>query len=397
MKYELTISPNYNEHWGWREAIRELIQNGVDSHAKDETNEFSLVWEDGGNTLKFINTKSKLDINTLLLGGTDKQNDRVTIGHFGEGYKVASLVLLRLGCTFTVYNYLAGEKWVATFEQSSKWADALILTYTVTKIKPRDIGLVIVVGNINAVKTSYEYSDVDVYDIDSIWLSPDSYAMIGEQNIIKTSYGDVITDPEYKGKLYVNGLFVEDSDTDYGYNFKAEYMELDRDRRACPWFDRQSTTSNMLGEAYCAGLIDSSAFNNLVVANASDVHYMGYGYCGGDGNSETINNMLIENFKTTHPGENVIPCNDDGSVAMIKALGGTPVKVEYNLYKFLRNWAEQCIAELKAVPVAEDMSIVDRLTRFGQIYRKDWSIDCKCDFDELVAQIATMLTMENDN
>ena len=64
-------------------------------------------------TLFVGNKKGTLGTNTLLLGTTSKAGNNNFIGKFGEGYKVATVVLLRLGKKVTVYNGNANEIWTA--------------------------------------------------------------------------------------------------------------------------------------------------------------------------------------------------------------------------------------------------------------------------------------------
>lgn len=102
--YELTLTPNYVSDWNFNDALRELIQNGTDQEVLDSDNEFQIDYSPKEKVLRLKNRKSVLKINTLLLGRSSKANNEDTVGQFGEGYKIAALVLNRLGKTFTIYN-----------------------------------------------------------------------------------------------------------------------------------------------------------------------------------------------------------------------------------------------------------------------------------------------------
>lgn len=102
--YELTLTPNYVSDWNFNDALRELIQNGTDQEVLDPDNEFQIDYSPKEKVLRLKNRKSVLKINTLLLGRSSKANNEDTVGQFGEGYKIAALVLNRLGKTFTIYN-----------------------------------------------------------------------------------------------------------------------------------------------------------------------------------------------------------------------------------------------------------------------------------------------------
>ena len=109
-KYELSLSPEYVSHWGIVEAVREIFQNAIDQAAVQEDNPmffsyeknevksagWGMTYEQDG-VLRIGNRDSILDAKSLLLGATTKRDDQKTIGQFGEGYKIATLVLLRSG------------------------------------------------------------------------------------------------------------------------------------------------------------------------------------------------------------------------------------------------------------------------------------------------------------
>lgn len=72
-----------------------------------------------------------------------------------EGYKIAALVLNRLGKTFTIYNNEKNEVWESRFKNSEKWLEKILCFY-VSKRKTDDHGLCIEVGNV----TQGEFNDL---------------------------------------------------------------------------------------------------------------------------------------------------------------------------------------------------------------------------------------------
>ena len=76
--YELPISIDYVQHWGMAEAIREIIQNALDSESP-----FAYTLED--NTLTISSSHARLEPTSLLLGSTTKADNKEAIGSFGEG------------------------------------------------------------------------------------------------------------------------------------------------------------------------------------------------------------------------------------------------------------------------------------------------------------------------
>ena len=119
MKYELSITPGYCSGWTVVQAVRELLQNAIDSNAPFEV-------EFNGNSISIISRGVTLPVNTLLLGSTDKFNDTSKIGNFGEGYKIALLILTRKNKKPIVYN--GKRTWTTRFTYSKAFqADVLTI------------------------------------------------------------------------------------------------------------------------------------------------------------------------------------------------------------------------------------------------------------------------------
>ena len=72
---ELTITPNYVSDWDFCDAVRELIQNGIDQETLDSENAFDISYDEEEKTLQLCSPKSSLEINTLLLGCSTKTVD----------------------------------------------------------------------------------------------------------------------------------------------------------------------------------------------------------------------------------------------------------------------------------------------------------------------------------
>lgn len=90
-----TISPSYCPDWSVIEALRELVQEGLDvsvcygcrSTTRWTTDGWFEVEDDGPG----------LSLSSLVMGVSGKREVEGTIGQFGEGLKLACLVLARLG------------------------------------------------------------------------------------------------------------------------------------------------------------------------------------------------------------------------------------------------------------------------------------------------------------
>ena len=94
-------------------------------------------------------------------------------------------------------------------------------------------------------------------------------AFVEGADIFTTKTGQILLDSMYKGKLFVAGLYISTDDRlHYGYNFKPEYIELDRDRRMIQSFELQWKTSEMWRT------IGDDRIITMVKNNADDVRYI---------------------------------------------------------------------------------------------------------------------------
>ena len=156
-KYELTIDTNYVKNWDIGEAIRELFQNSLDEQEENPDNVAYFHYSNIDNRLTIGNKLSTLNVETLLLGVSSKSDSENTVGQFGEGYKIATMVLLRTGHNVTFYNYGAKEVWHTKLKKSRRYGGRLVPVFDVDKKYPwttvPNRNLEIVVENV----TSEEY------------------------------------------------------------------------------------------------------------------------------------------------------------------------------------------------------------------------------------------------
>lgn len=91
-----TISPDYCHTWGIKEALRELIQEGLDVKALYECESMIRYFDD---IERFVieDNGPGLPLSSLAMGNSSKRDNTETIGQFGEGLKLACLVLARFG------------------------------------------------------------------------------------------------------------------------------------------------------------------------------------------------------------------------------------------------------------------------------------------------------------
>lgn len=351
--YELTLTPDYVSEWTFNDAIRELIQNGTDQEALDRENHFEVGYDRERQVLQLKNTRSVLKVNTLLLGRGSKARNEDTVGRFGEGYKIAALVLNRLGKTFTVLNNGRKEIWRSGFKNSEKWNDK-ILAFYVSKRKTEDSGLCIEVGNV---------SRSEYMDMSEVWIKMCGF----DYGRVGTQYGEILTDEEFAGRVFVNGLFVDcHSDLQYGYNFKPKYIELERDRKTCDTWNVEEVTSKMVAEGMVNGGLPIEVVRRMVESGKDDVYHLKFHTYLGD--VKKVQKMLVESFDQQNPKPFSIPVSSQEEVAKVKAYGGNPVVVPAQVAELLREEAGRRFEELVELPCGSGMTLRERFLRWYGAY-----------------------------
>lgn len=318
-KYELTISTDYVRDWGFLQALREFVQNAIDESRQNSDNTYFFHYDKKTQTFTIGNKHSVLNIDSLLLGVTTKSDDKHTIGQFGEGYKIATMVLLRTGHTVTFYNYGAKEVWTTKLVKSRRYGGQRVPTFYVDKNYPwqstPDNDLTIKIGNV----TEEEYESL----VD--------YILLFQKDLGKTldcdDIGTILLEERFKGKVFVSGLYVCTNDRlNYGYNIKPEYLALDRDRQTVADFDLVWTTSRMWGKQ-----ITDAAFRKLFFSESNyDIHYL-----DSMVSYSSLSESVLEEFYAKY-GTNAIPVSSQEEFDVIKSLGGHPVFVSRPVATCLR-------------------------------------------------------------
>lgn len=258
-RYELTISPDYVKTWGLYQALREIFQNAVDQQSVDLDNKMSWLYSE--NTLSISSKKSGLLKSSLLLGNTSKADDKTTIGKFGEGYKLALMVLLRTGYKVKIYNYKYKELWIPKIINSRRYDSKLLVIDVkkhVFKSVP-DSDLTFVIDKISN-------SDFDIVRTKFLFMYKE------KPSVIDTKFGSVLTDDSQKGKIYTNGLFVcncQDEEIRFGYDIKPEFLILDRDREIIDSFNFTWLTSKLWSSHN-----DNDFVCELIKDKAADVKFI---------------------------------------------------------------------------------------------------------------------------
>lgn len=246
-RFDLGMSVKYCPQWGIVEAVREFFQNGLDEERADSSHKF--YWEYDPETMELVvgNENCKLDTKSLLLGMTTKTGKAEMIGQHGEGYKVATVVLMRLGKKVVIYNRKANEQWESKIVKSRRYqADVVVF----------DISKISLFNRIQECSLVFSIQGVTPEEFEAIKKSNLHLQTFDERDYISTEYGDILLDEAHSGRFYVGGLAVTRSKyAKYGYNFKPEMVSLDRDRSFMDNIDTQFLCSKTLAASGNSDLI----------------------------------------------------------------------------------------------------------------------------------------------
>lgn len=224
--YEITISPNYVSNWGINEAIREILQNAIDA----DKNGYKKSIYYSGDILYINNEGISLSAKDLILGCSSKSDQNGMIGKYGEGFKLALVALLRKGMNVYVDNN--DKLWSPSFKVSEQFGTQVL------NIEESDDG--------RGEGLTFVISPVDQQLYNSLL---NYFPCIDESfgNIVNCDNGQILLDKQFKGKMYVEGLYIQTDDNfQYGYNFNSDVVELDRDRKAINYYELRALTAQSI-------------------------------------------------------------------------------------------------------------------------------------------------------
>lgn len=298
----LSLSPKYVTSWGLKEAIREILQNAIDCEADGATVDVSY----NNKTLTVSTIGTVLDKSTLLLGESGKDDSRY-IGKYGEGYKLALLVLTHL--EKTVYVHTQHETWFPRFDVSEVFGEECLMI----DVHPTDQDDEIVAFEIHDISQREMLS----FKKDFIALERFLGREVGATR--ESEYGTIMLNEEFKGRFYVNGLFVqEDTKFTYGYDFKSEYVDLDRDRRAINYYDLIELTSQALTDCGDVHILEKGLSDNIVDLRDPDKVL------------ETLSEEVSVNFKNHYFDKHDLPEGTLVGTEKVISVSGEPLVHEDN-------------------------------------------------------------------
>lgn len=369
-RFDLGMSINYCPTWGVVESVREFFQNAHDEEIVNPENKMYFGYNKDSKTLCIGNKNGRLTTNTLLLGQSSKRDNSETIGQHGEGYKVATVVLLRNGKGVKVYNRADKEVWTAKTIKSRRYqADVVVF----------DIEKVSIFKSVPDHDLIFEISGIDEDEYQAIVNSNlflqnlkegDDYIASNPGYPLTTCMCKVLTGERHAGKLFVGGLYVTTSKyAKYGYDFAPELVRLDRDRGFIDGIDLQFLTAKVISATGDTELINEAK-------NFWDGSY--FKYYLSNYKSVFDNSSYAEMFDKSYQefldenGEDAIPVQTTDDFNRLSRNGFNPVLVEEKDFFFYSG-----SSMYNPAPDIEDEhdagELADRL--------EDWFTDISLDHD----------------
>lgn len=369
-KFELTITPDYANDWTLIDGVRELFQNALDQQEMNSDSPMYVDYSPDEECLRIGNENSKLEIQSLLFGESTKRGNDNAIGQFGEGYKIATLVLLRCGKGIRFYNNAMNEVWEPRFVNSRIYQKK-ILTFFIDK--GAKTGRTDLMAEITGI-TPKEYERIVESNLHLQEPEPDS--------VYENDFGYILRNRRNAGKVFVNGLFVCDFlQYQYGYDFKPVHLKLGRDRKLVSDWDLKWLSSKMWRAAPPSALPE---LKKLIENESADVasydSVISYTYVS-TGNEDQLAELVYEQFKEDH-GEFAVPVSSHSEMAKVSERY-KPVVVK-DLYKKLIQRAKSYTLEEVYIP---QEGIVDKFTKLFNSIKDKLTMQEQIQFENCISKL----------
>lgn len=305
MKIPLTIEDGYVQDWGLFEGVREFMQNGRDATRAGCT--FDVVYSADSNTIKCRTVGATLEHRSLLLGHSSKRDRQDMLGNKGEGYKIGSLALLRLGKGVKIRT--GEEVWVPAIEFSKKF-NANVLVFDIDGGRKALNEVVVEITGVSqeewdGIKRKFLFIDDD------------------GQKVIESPVGSVIVDGV--GQIFVDGIEVCKLEKfSHGYNFRPNDVKLDRDRRLLGMWEASTLTAKVWEALYMKTTREHcDVVDKMLAGDVPDVEHFRYEWCVGLNTRKVVADRFKEKF-----GERAIPVRTESEAREIEFYGRHAAVVE---------------------------------------------------------------------
>lgn len=317
---DFPISANYVKRWGVWEAIREILQNAMDAH--EQGYEMDVTFDVLDTALAVRNRNVKLSRHALLLGESSKgQNSR---GQYGEGLKLALLVLVRAG--YAIDLHTGNEIWEPSLRVHQD-LDIETLHVDILEIDCVETSTVVFIQHKNMDADMIRMRAPGAFD-------PDGYPKTAQ----RVAYGN-------PGDIFCKGLWVENI-AGVNHAYELPNVSLDRDR-ACV---RRQDLSTGLGLAFDR-LSDEEFFDTLMNPDDASADVFMYPMFHHIDRAKRL-------FRSRYDVE-FLPADTEELAEQIRFYGYTPVPVSPIAMKVFRQANLTVVESLHRQPSAIISEIVD--------------------------------------
>lgn len=211
----------YLPKWGIKEALREIYQNFIDYGDYEE----EAVHRGNTVEVKLTSGWAPDSLEYLRIGNSKKESNHNTIGHHGEGLKMAFLILLREGFNAMIFTnkYAVYPEWY----HDSEIGSCFCFQYEIHDFTEAPYTL--------------------EFNCPSLWFTEFHESLIKPTDIIYAhpEWGDMVD--KKAGDIFSGGLFVANlGGMSRAYNIQPRHLPLDRDRCVPRAFDVEYAASMIL-------------------------------------------------------------------------------------------------------------------------------------------------------
>jgi len=278
MKIPLTISEDYCADWGLFEGVREFMQNARDAVRAGCS--FDAFYHPDESRLVVKTRGAVLEHKTLLLGKSTKRGRADMLGEQGEGYKIGSLVLCRMGKKIKIRT--GSEVWKPELEFSEQF-DSRLLTFNISGERKHKDEIVVEINGI----TKEEWAPIAHR---FLFLKDHKF------NAVESVSGTVLV--EGNGQIFVGGIWVcQLGSLKHGYDFLPSDVSLDRDRRLMKEWDAKVLSAKIWESLYLRAEGDYCwEVDEMLAAGADDVEHFRYDWCVGQNARKLVASRFQEKF-----------------------------------------------------------------------------------------------------
>lgn len=310
MKFQYPITADYVRDWSLREALRELVANGLDGQTALGAR-FEAKHDAKRDILHLVNYGVKVDVKALYFGGTSKSGDKRLIGQYGEGLKLAMLVCARTGVKLVIRN--GDEVWSPTIEEDKLGHNVLTLNIRKGSEKNQDFHIEV-----------HSISSESWHLIQDMFL-----ALRSPVSTETTSRGQVLYDADFVGKVFVKGVYCTTRPNySTGYNFND--LDIGRDRRIPSSWDIDYELTKMWEEIATRDVSNNKRIYKMLRQDGAEVDALRYT------TTPQLSKAIADEFREEF-GQDAIPVTSVSDASELEHVGKTGVIMSHALAAVLKN------------------------------------------------------------